>query len=83
MHVSTELFGDKHPNSKNHEVNLCFQSTTFIIFPHMSAHDAQSSMLRGCDVIQIYHKVHTAAFYALAVMIECMTIIGAWGLHRC
>ncbi len=59
LHVSKHTFGNRHPHSENHEVNLNFHNTTFTIGQHLSYKDSQRGLIKGCSVVQLFHKVRS------------------------
>ncbi len=58
LHSSHSVFGDVHPCSSCHEVNLAFQPAVFTIYPHISLKDHKPEFLHGGSVVQLFHKVH-------------------------
>ena len=57
LHASAHAFGNRHPHKENHEINLNFRNTTFIIYQHLSYKEDLRGMIKGASVIQLFHKV--------------------------
>ena len=58
-------------------MNLNFHNTTFTIGQHLSFKDSQRGLIKGCSVVQLFHKVRPSGV-ACALLSHTLQEIGAY-----